>query len=281
MDQIRLNFTPQASWACLREVSGAEEQAVAGTSTLDAIQLLDRLLMPIPGAVEPGGAAKLITSDRDRLLARIYIRSYGARIEATLGCRECGERFDIRFSLEPILASLDTIAAERQARLEDPDQADADETPMPLPDGSFRLAGGSRFRLPTGEDECAILGLAPEEAEAVLLARCLVADHEADREESPIDGEAIQEAMAALGPAISLDVDAWCSECGSYQAVPFDLQHYLLTALRQEQAQLALDIHWLASSYGWGLTEILGLSRSQRRRLVGLIEYQARRRTSL
>lgn len=269
MDQVRLNFTPGGGWACLREISGLEEQAVTDTTTLDAIQLLNRLLMPMPGAVEPGNAARLTAPDRDCLLARTYIRTYGPRIKATLHCQECGERFDIRFSLEPILASLEAIAAARQQ------ETGSGDMPVPLADGSFRLLDGRRFRLPTGEDECAILGLPPEEGEEILLARCLVEDDEADPQ-APLDSEAIQAAMEALGPAIDLDVDAWCSECGAYQAVHFDLQHYLLTALRQEQAQLALDIHWLASTYGWGLNEILGLPRSQRRRLVGLIESQRR-----
>lgn len=275
MEHVRLNFTPGSHWACLRELSGFEEQAVAATTTLEVIRLLDRLLMPMPGAVAPGDAARLTAPDRDCLLARVYIRTYGPWIEATRRCRECGERFDIRFALEPILASLEAIAEARKGPPKD--SATADAEPVPLADGSFRLADGRRFRLPTGEDECAILGLSPEEGEEILLGRCRLDEGHTDAEASLDDGT-IQAAMEALGPAIDLDVDAWCSECEAYQAVHFDLQHYLLTALRQEQPRLALDIHWLASTYGWGLNEILGLPRRQRRRLVGLIESQRRRR---
>ncbi|HWV57654.1 MAG TPA: hypothetical protein VNZ57_09405, partial [Longimicrobiales bacterium] len=47
-------------WACVREITGRVEHGVRGTSVLDAIELLDAVLVPLPGeAIRPGEAADL------------------------------------------------------------------------------------------------------------------------------------------------------------------------------------------------------------------------------
>lgn len=151
---------------------------------------------------------------------------------------------------------------------------DPDEKNLPgvkrLADGHFQLQDGRRFRLPTGEDEYTVLSLPPAEAEEGLLQRCLI--EEGDVSEGADSNLTVQAAMETLAPLVDLDLDARCPECGTEQSVHFDIQHYLLSALCQERHQLAVEVHRLASVYGWNLNEILDLSRSQRRALVELIE---------
>ena len=268
MDRVRLGFLPGGGWACLRELSGAEEQAVTGTGTADAIRLLDGLLVASGGtAIAPGSATALTAADRDRLLAAVYIRTYGARIANTLRCVYCDALFDIDFSLEELLAYLSPQANDRGHGAET-----VDISAERLADGTFCLSDGTRFRLPTGEDECAVLGSPADQAEQVLLQCCLLDENLTD--ETGRDGlkEAVQAAMADVAPVLDLDLDAHCPECGRHQAVHFDIQHYLLSALQRERKQLAQEVHRLASAYGWSLTEILGLPRSQRRSLVALVE---------
>lgn len=267
MDQVRLHFVPGGGWACLREISGVEEQAVEGAATVDAIRLLNGLLVATAGALDPGSASMLTAADRDRLLAAVYLRTYGPRVDGTVRCLRCEAPFDLDFSLAELQAMMRAAgkAAEGQA-------GSTPETgPDPLPDGNFRLASGRRFRLPTGEDECRVAGLPPEEAEEALLRRCLMGDG------SGADGEAeeVEAAMEAAAPILDLDLDARCPECGAEQRVHFDLQHYLLKALYSERSQLAWEIHRLAAAYGWSLSEILGLPRSQRRSLVNLAEAES------
>lgn len=266
MQRLNLNFAPGNGFACLSELTGHNELAVADTGAADAIRLVDGVLVATAdGGIEPGSAARLTAGDRDRLLAAIYAGTYGARVPATLDCDHCGARFDIDFSLEQLLSHQLRPSSEDLA----PEVSEA--PPLPLGDGTFQLADGTRFRLPTGEDECAVLGLPPEQAQRMVLKRCLIeagAGGEVDDERSG----AVQAAMEALAPVLDLELDARCSECGEWQVVHFDIQHYLLSALQQERGQLAHEIHRLASAYGWSLSEILGLPRSQRRSLVALIE---------
>lgn len=257
MDQVSLLNASDYGLSVLREITGVEEQAITGTTTLAAIQLLEKLLVHAhSGSLKCGGVNSLSAWDRDRMLAAVYIRTYGPRVESTIHCLHCREVFDLDFSLQQLLEALK----------EDSARADVEA----LDDGTYCFADGLQFRLPTGEDECALMGLSPEDAEQELLYRC-TPDKGGDFDIRKRAAE-IQSAMAAVAPVIDLELDAECQECGQVQKVHFDLQHYLLSALQGERPRLMHEIHALALNYGWSLTEILHLPRSQRRALASLVD---------
>jgi len=257
MDQVQLNNVDGGGRAFLREITGAEEQSITSTTTADAIKLLGGLLVnSLPGSLQPEQLTGLHAGDRDRMLAEVYQRIYGQRVESTVNCSQCGEVFDLDFSLSNLLESLNIG--------EDSEQVE------PLGDGSYLLADGLRFRLPTVEDEFAVIGLAAEVAERELLLRC-IEDLPEGFDLNDRAGQ-IQAAMESVAPIVDLELDARCPECGHEQQVHFDLQNFLLSALGAERGKLMAEIHSLASSYGWSLTDILKLPRSQRRNLAGLIE---------
>jgi hypothetical protein len=253
-DYVALRLVPGGAWVGLRELCGHDEDAVRGTDTVTAIRLLDRLLVDGPGTtIGSGRVASLTASDRDRILAAVYGRTYGPRIESTAHCHHCGEPFDLDFSLQELLDGMQ----------EQPVATVGEGS------GVFQLPDGRRFRLPTGEDECAVLHLTPAKAEQELLARCVVEGDPAD------DLEAVQKAMQAIGPVLDVDLEARCPECGEMQLVHFDIQSYLLSALQAERGRLAREVHRLATVYNWSLQEILALSRSQRRMYVALVEAES------
>jgi len=250
---VPLRFASAGRRAELRELCGCDEQSVTGSGPVDAISLLDRVLVAAPGdAVAPGTVATLTVADRDRLLAAVHVHTYGPRISTSVSCAGCKAMFDVDFSLAELQKHQD-IESQR---------GDIERRP----DGSFRLADGRRFRLPTGEDECAVLGMAPEEAKAELLRRCLL-DGDPTQDTADVD-----RAMDDTGPVLALELAASCPECGQEQAVFFDVQRYLLTALSQERHLLVHEVHMLARAYGWSLTEIMSLPRSTRRGLVELVD---------
>jgi hypothetical protein len=251
INQVPLNFTSGSRWAYLREICGSDEQSVEGTGTVEAIRLLDRLLVTVSGThTGPGKAAELTTADRDWLLAAVYMKTYGSRIESTVNCDKCKAPYDMDFSLEELISHVDSEARQMEGS----------------PDDVFKLPDGCRFRLPTGEDECAVLGMSPEEAEKALLERCVVGSNQ------DYDSEALQAAMRDIAPVLDMDMDACCPECDCKQTVHFDIQYYLLHKLMQGKRQLAYEVHRLARAYGWSLNEILGLPRSVRRMYVELVE---------
>ena len=197
--------------------------------------------------------------DRDQLLAAIYGYTYGQRILGTIACKACRQPYDLEFQLLDLMNNL---------------QADVDETLVqPKGNGTYRLADGRHFRLPTAEDELAVWHLPEAEAERALLQRCVL---EGDPEADPA---LIQSAMQTVGPVLDLDLNATCPECGEQQAFHFDIQSYLLSALQSEQAKLTQEIHRIATVYDWSLHEILGLTRRQRQAYVDLIEREQSRRS--
>jgi hypothetical protein len=235
----------------LRELTGADERLVRDTTTATAVRLLGRLMDPPPDTA--WGAASLTASERDRLLAAVYRQTFGERVSSTTHCADCSSLVDLSFALDDLLGAVESAALPEAVEL--------------FPDGSFRTAAGVRFRLPTGEDELAMLGLPPEAAERALFARCLL--------EAPpgVDARAaVEEAIAEVAPVLDLVVYAHCRDCSARQAVRFDMQFYLLQALAQERTQLMYDVHRMAFTYGWSLDEILGLCRSDRRQLAAWIE---------
>ncbi len=245
-----LLFTAGWPQAWLRELTGIEEQSVAGTHVAEAIALIDRLL--VPGHRADAAAHTLVSADRDRLLAAVYQATYGDRIKSTLECAACEAPYDMDFSLAGFVghtyASTTIPTATRQA------------------DGSYVLDSGLHLRLPTGTDELAVMGQDEATAIAQLLTRCLLqGDLKAAEAEA-------QEVLAAVAPMLQTEMAASCPECGHGMSVLFDMQTYLLQSLLQDQERLSWEVHRLATAYSWSLQEILQLPRSMRKRYTALIE---------
>ena len=246
--RVNLEYTPGGGWVFLRELTGRDELGVSGSSTVDAIQLLDGLLTSVPGCrLGPGRAAELTAPDRDRVLAETYVKTWGTRVRSTAHCASCAAPFDLDFSIPEAVESLPKTRCARD------------------PNGMFVSSSGVSFRLPTGVDECEILHLPPEVAEQELAKRCS-------------GGVDVQDEMESAAPLIDLELNGTCPECGAVQTFRFDIQSYVLTALHSERDRLASEVHRLARAYGWSASEILSLPRSQRRRHVSILEAESSRR---
>lgn len=247
-----LLFTPGCSHAWLRELSGRDEQAVAGTGVDTALALIDRLWAE--GHRQGMRAQDLAAPDRDRLLAAIYRHTYGDQVKGSIACRNCGEPFDMDFSLGSFV------------------DHHHGQAPMPgpsrLPDGSFLLEGGLELRLPTGADELAVMHLDDAAAGKALLARII---RKGELDEAAAEAMA-EEALPELAPMLQAEMAAQCPECGHGAAVSFDVQSYLLQSLLNDRDRLQYEVHRIASAYGWSLKDILKLSRSARRDYTRLIE---------
>jgi hypothetical protein len=254
--QVTCRFMPDWGRIRLRELSGFDEQMVTDTRTYTAIELLNRLIVGPSGGREGANrsAISLTASDRDGLLAHVYARNFGRKVQSTVRCAHCGELFDLEFDIEQLARVLDPPA---------PASVEA------LADRTFRLPMGVRFRLPTGEDEVWLSEACGAEPERALLQRCLIEPREGASER---EMAAVEEAMEEIAPVLDLDLDAQCPECRTKQPLHFNVQFYLLRAIQQGWKQTVREVHLLATAYGWSLQEILGLPRSQRRQFVELIE---------
>ena len=247
---IPLKITPGLSGIYLNALRGKEEILVDDISTRTALNLLEALITKGTGKDITGNvhAGKIVTADRDRILAQLYISVYGSRVESTLDCEHCRNAFDLDFSMDELLSHYQLTSAE------------------PTEDGSYQIEPGTRFRFPTGEDEVMLAESSPTDAEDFLMMKCfLEGDFTNDRAK-------VQEAMSEMGPVLNVDMQASCPECGRQQQVQFDIQSFFLTKLRQERPQLIREIHSLAINYHWTQDVILNLPRNLRKQLACLIE---------
>lgn len=252
-ETIPLRFAGERAVARLRELTGRDEYAVAGVSTANAIDLLAGLIDTYAESDAKGiHAADLVAADRDRLLAAVYKNAFGDHIESTLTCDKCAQPFDIDFSLASVISSVNQTSETREY--------------VRLDDGRFKAANGLSFRLPTGRDELAAMGMTAKEVELVLLKRCT------EDREWPEGEIAFEELLERIAPLIDLELVAPCPECHHVHTIQFDIQTYLLGALVAERRRLLADINCIAGAYSWSLDQILSLTRSDRRHLVELIE---------
>lgn len=250
-DAVLLKYVQPRGCARLREMTGHDEEAVDDSSTRSAIDLLDRLLTEAEGCiVGPGSAGNLTAADRDRLLAAIYRRAFGDRIVSTIACKSCATLFDISFSLTDLVSTLEKscVSAEQ------------------LSDGRWKLHDGNTVRLPTGHDECDVATLPATEAARSLYERCVGQGQET------MQIDRLGTVLEQLAPVMDLELDAKCPECSRHELVRFNMQTFLLQALRQERRQLRMDVHRLALAYGWSRDAILSLKRGDRRAHVSLVE---------
>jgi hypothetical protein len=252
-ESIPLRFAGPGFDAHLRELTGRDEFRVLGTNTANAINLLSSLLEDSAREEEARlKAADLVASDRDRLLAGVYKQTFGDRIESTLTCAQCGQPFDLDFSLRRVITAVEEQTTGEEWR--------------PLGDGLFESPTGVSFRLPTGRDELELARLRPDTVESLLLQRCA---EESNWTEERSDFEELLERVA---PLLDLELVAPCAECGHVHTIQFDIQTYVLGAIMAERRRLLTEINRLARAYSWSLDEILSLRRSDRRQFVELIE---------
>ncbi|MFJ9929857.1 hypothetical protein ACIRU5_27990 [Streptomyces misionensis] len=173
---------------------------------------------------------------------------FGERMQVRLDCHACGADMEFELDAGEFARSLD-----RPAR-----------HVVRLTEGGWDIA----FRLPAAADLTAAARAA--DPRAALLARCLVsATHDgtprtADALPAPVQRR-IAEAAQAADPGADVTLNVGCPECGTATRAELDIASYLWTELDAWARDMLLDVHLLATAYGWSEPEILALSPLRRR----------------
>ena len=100
-----------------------------------------------------------------------------------------------------------------------------------------------------------------------LLELCLVEGDLAEWGENEI--EAIGEQLAAADPLAEILLDFECPVCGDSFQEALDLSAFFWTELEGRSKRLLLDVHTLASAYGWSEAQVLELEPSEAQFLPG------------
>jgi hypothetical protein len=249
---MRVVALPGGGTARVHSLTGRDEDCIARDTTTAAALATTALIgscVEIDGAAPSAERARtLLVGDREFLMLQLRRETLGERVFAVVGCSACGADVDVAF-----------------------DAADVPvETPAAVePRAQIRYRGRTiAFRLPTGDDQEAVIGLGLEDAEALLLDRC-VDGGAADLSRGARD--AVVAAMERRAPRIDLELDVVCPECGAAHVVPFDVTAFFLGELGVHGDRLLREIHALALAYHWSEEAILALPRKRRRAYLSLV----------
>lgn len=225
----------------LRPLRGIDELCLQAPTAAAAIVLLARLAQASDGSTL--ALTELSVSQVDRLLAALYGELYGNAAECRVRCGGCGERYEFTLDLAALQSAQDALR---------PPPCDAQ--------GGWPVDEDARVRAPRLGD------LEHAASPAQLLDRLVLSGSSDGREAE------LLEFLERAAPVLSLDLDAPCPHCSREQSVRFDLARYLAQRLHGERPFLLRETHLIASRYGWSHTEIMALTRDDRRAHARLIE---------
>ncbi|MEV2190812.1 hypothetical protein AB0I02_07340 [Streptomyces phaeochromogenes] len=190
----------------------------------------------------------LPVGEREADLFALRRALFGERMQVRLGCSACGE--DMEFDLDAGELARSTGAPA--------------EPSVQVAEDGWEI----EFRVPGVADlTAAARHLDPRRA---LLARCVVSAVR-DGADVPADvlPETVQrrlaEAAQQADPGADVTLNVNCPECGAATRAELDIASYLWTELDAWARDVLLDVHLLATAYGWSEPEILALSPLRRR----------------
>jgi hypothetical protein len=240
--------------AVIRPLSGHEEAWLAGNRQLPNAMIVTRLLnscvVMIDGEPAPSSVAlRMLVGDRDYLLLQLRRVTLGDRLSAVIKCPACESKMDI---------DLDTasVPVEWRPQLELRHSVDVAD----------RIVS---FRLPTGSDQEAVVGLDSEEAVTELFRRSIIDDGGSPL--TPEEQLVVIAAMEKVAPEVFVELELTCPECAHEFVMPFDIASFFFDEMRIAGGQLFKEVHTLAFYYHWTESEILGLARERRRLYLSLL----------
>jgi hypothetical protein len=75
---------------------------------------------------------------------------------------------------------------------------------------------------------------------------------------------ALLEQFERLNAAAEIQVRLQCAACGAQPQLDLDIAHYLVREIAEAARRLLLEIHELASAYGWSERSIAGMTNARR-----------------
>jgi hypothetical protein len=190
---------------------------------------------------------------RNRALAELHCATFGRWLRGWTACEQCAEKLEFQVDGQALIAS------------------GSDRVQQPI------AYAGSEFRLPTSRDLAGIANESDASAAALqLLRRCLVAESKGSADTlihawSDDELEAIGERMAEADPLAEIMLHFDCPACGCAFDESLDLASFLWAEMDSRARRLLLDVHELASAYGWSEAEILSLSAARRHAYLEMV----------
>ena len=180
---------------------------------------------------------------RNQALADLRCSCFGPNLQAWISCSYCDERLEFELEVPALVSS--RLNGKR------------------LSNEPVKINGHS-FRLPNSRDLARVaLANDPHAAAVGLLEACRV-----DNGTSPVwsdaDLDQIGEQLAIADPLAEIRLQFNCPMCANQWEETLDLAAVLWAEIEAYAKRILLEIHGLASAYGWTEKEILSLNSNRR-----------------
>jgi hypothetical protein len=211
--------------------------------------------------------ADLRIGERDSKLITLRGLTFGQRFAATTSCPDCGETVELNLNLDdfkvPDLPPTDAIIAQ------------SDDGSMLLHTMDFDI----RFRIPNSLDVVDAIensSLKTDEARRSMLQNCILSLKQNGRDVS-IDKlpqkvlQSIEHQMELADPLSDIQLDLTCPTCSHHWQALFDILTFFWSEIDTWARRILVQVHLLASAYGWSESEILAMSPLRRQWYLELI----------
>ncbi|WP_433305785.1 hypothetical protein ACQP2F_19010 [Actinoplanes sp. CA-030573] len=218
-----------------RDLLDAWDRGAAGGSPFRGLALL-RLARP---AWPEERLAATGLGERDDALLEMHRGWLGPALDCMAECPGCGEAIEFAVPVDAVRA------------------AAVDEHPVLEADGRTL-----RLRMPSTADAIAAAGQGPGAARRELVRRCLL-DQPVELSDELVEAAAAR--LAEADPRADVRLVLTCPECRHGWRPALDVVAYLWAELEAALQRVLLEVHRLASAYGWTEAEVLAVPAGRRR----------------
>jgi hypothetical protein len=215
---------------------------------------LDRGLLVL-GAAFPEASSERMADwplgRRNEALARLGLSCFGPNPGAWTSCTQCGEKLEVDVDFR-------SLANGEMEKRSSP--------------GEPIVVKGRSFRLPTSRDLALAALKTDARSAAIRLAEACALEPGNTPLWSDEDLEDVGEGMALADPMAEVTFHFACPECGNEGNADLDLASFIWEELAARARRLAVEIHRLASAYGWTESEILALSEARRALYLDMVQ---------
>jgi hypothetical protein len=197
----------------------------------------------------------LTIGERDLCLLQWRKALFGSQLEIQTHCDTCRETLEATLDLDRF------------------------DFPLHQPNASHQIVSvdGSVFNIRSpkvGDVAFLTSDMENEDVIASLLVTCLTAEDGSAISAKKLESATIAklaERMAEVDSAADIVIALNCPYCHTTSRKVLDIAHILFREIGRCARQLLMDIHSIASNYGWSENEILAMSRVRRRAYLDLI----------